>query len=96
MEVIISNHTPKGSDVVFSCVLVMVRNTKKVFGYLLLCIEEIFISLDGHGGSKASQGNLSFTIRAPNGGRILQFRAYQSFVCNLLSTPRCESQVPSK
>ena len=40
--------------------------------------------------------NLSFTIRAPNGGCILQFRAYQSFVCNLLSTPRCESQVPSK
>ena len=40
--------------------------------------------------------NLSFTVRAPNGGCILQFRAYQSFVCNLLSTPRCESQVPSK
>ena len=30
--------------------------------------------------------NLSFTIRAPNGGCILQFRAYQSFACNLLST----------
>ena len=28
-----------------------------VVGYLLLCIEEIFISLDEHGGSKASQGN---------------------------------------
>ena len=40
--------------------------------------------------------NLSFTIRAPNGGCILQLRAYQSFVCNLRSTPRCESQVPSK
>ena len=40
--------------------------------------------------------NLSFTTRAPNEGCILQFRAYQSFVCNLLSTPRCESQVPSK
>ena len=40
--------------------------------------------------------NLSFTIRAPNGGCILQFRAYQSFVCNLLSTPRCVSQVPLK
>ena len=40
--------------------------------------------------------NLGFTIRAPNGGCIFQFRAYQSFVCNLLSTPRCESQVPSK
>ena len=39
---------------------------------------------------------LSFTIRAPNGCCILQFRAYQSFVCNLLSTPRCESQVPTK
>ena len=37
-----------------------------------------------------------FTIRAPNGCCILQFKAYQSFVCNLLSTPRCESQVPSK
>ena len=104
-----NRHTPKGSDVVFACVLVMVRNKsrdnrspfpaqnrKKVFDYLLLCIEEIFISLDEHGGSKASQTNLSFTIRAPNGGCILQFRAYQSFVCNLLSTPRCESQVPSK
>ena len=40
--------------------------------------------------------NLSFTIWAPNGCCILQFRAYQSFVCNLLSTPRCESQVPAK
>ena len=40
--------------------------------------------------------NLSFTIRAPNGGCILQFRAYQSFVCILLSTPMCESEVPSK
>ena len=40
--------------------------------------------------------NLRFTIRAPNRCCILQFRAYQSFVCNLLSTPRCESQVPSK
>ena len=40
--------------------------------------------------------NLSFTIRAPNGGCILHFRVYQSFACNLLSTPRCESQVPSK
>ena len=40
--------------------------------------------------------NLSFTVRAPNEGCIPQFRAYQSFVCNLLSTPRCESQVPSK
>ena len=28
--------------------------------------------------------NLSFTKRAPNGGCILQFRAYQSFVCNLI------------
>ena len=37
--------------------------------------------------------NLSFTIRVPNGCCILQFRAYQSFVCNLLSTPRGESQV---
>ena len=26
--------------------------------------------------------NLSFKIRAPNGGCILQLRAYQSFVCN--------------
>ena len=25
-----------------------------------------------------------------------EFRAYQSFVCNLLSTPRCECQVPAK
>ena len=40
--------------------------------------------------------DLSFTIRAPNGGCILQLRAYQSFVCNLLSTPRCKSQVPLK
>ena len=40
--------------------------------------------------------NLSFTIRAPNGCCIFQFRAYQNFVCNLLSTPRCKSQVPSK
>ena len=40
--------------------------------------------------------NLSLTIWAPNGGCILQFRAYHSFLCNLLSTPRCESQVPSK
>ena len=40
--------------------------------------------------------NLRFTIRAPNGCCILKFRAYQSFVCNLLSTPSCESQVPSK
>ena len=32
-----------------------------------------------------------FTIWAPNGCCIPQFRAYQSFVCNLLSTPRCES-----
>ena len=39
--------------------------------------------------------DLSFTIRAPNGGCILQFRAYQNFVCNLFSTPRCECQVPS-
>ena len=37
---------------VFACVLVMVNS---VVGYLLLCIEEIFISLDEHGGSKASQ-----------------------------------------
>ena len=40
--------------------------------------------------------NLSFKTCAPNGCCILQFRAYQSFVCNLLSTPRCESQVPAK
>ena len=40
--------------------------------------------------------NLSFTIRATNGCCILQFRAHQSFVCNPFSTPRCESQVPSK
>ena len=39
---------------------------------------------------------LSFTIWAPNGCCILQFRAYQSFVCNLLSTPRCERQFPAK
>ena len=40
--------------------------------------------------------NLSFSTRAPNGCCILQFREYQSFVCNLLSTPRCESEVPAK
>ena len=40
--------------------------------------------------------NLSFTIRVSNRGCILQFRAYQSFVCNFLSTHRWESQVPSK
>ena len=26
----------------------------------------------------------------------VQFRAYQSFVCNLLSSPRCESRIPAK
>ena len=39
-----------------------------VVGYLLLCIEEIFISLDEHRGSKASQGNwlmISFTFLYP-------------------------------
>ena len=40
--------------------------------------------------------NLSFTIWTPNRCCILQLRAYQSFVCNILSTPRCESQVPAK
>ena len=42
--------------------------------------------------------NLSFTIWAPNRSQcyILQFRLYQRFACNLLSTPRCESQVPAK
>ena len=35
--------------------------------------------------------NLSFTIRAPNECCILPFRVYKSFVCNLLSTPRCKS-----
>ena len=44
--------------------------------------------------------NVSFTIWAllPPLNRccILQFRAYQSLVCSLLSTPRCESQVPVK
>ena len=40
--------------------------------------------------------NLSFTIWVPNRCCIFQFRVYQSFVCNLLSTPRCESQVPVK
>ena len=40
--------------------------------------------------------NLSFTIWVPNRCCILQFRLYQSFVCNLLSTPRWESQVPAK
>ena len=40
---------------------------------------------------------LIFTIWATNRCCILQFRAYQSFVCNLLiSTPRCESQVLAK
>ena len=38
--------------------------------------------------------NLSFTIWAPNRCWILQLRVYQSFVCNLLCTPRSESQVP--
>ena len=41
--------------------------------------------------------NLSFTIWAPNGYCILQFRSYQrfvGFVCNLVSTPMCKSQVP--
>ena len=36
--------------------------------------------------------NLSFTIWAPNRCCILQFISYQSFACNLISTPRCESQ----
>ena len=40
--------------------------------------------------------NLSFTIWATKRCYILQFRAYQSLVCNLLSTTRCKSQVPAK
>ena len=40
--------------------------------------------------------NLKFLVRAPNGCCILQFRPNQSFVCNLLSTPRCKSQNPAK
>ena len=56
---------------VFECVLVMVRNKKSAqnrnsvvgYMYLLLGIEEIFISLDEHGGSKASQGKRPFFFK---------------------------------
>ena len=40
--------------------------------------------------------NLKFRVRAPNGCCILEFRPNQSFVCNLLCTLRCKSQVHAK
>ena len=42
--------------IVSTLTVVVATLSVKVVGYLLLCIEEIFISLDEHGGSKASQG----------------------------------------